>query len=143
MTWTQVDDNGNGSDKAFSFSIGSKGYVGAGLYVDGGDFWEYDPALNSMKVEEFSLQQNYPNPFNISTTIGYHLPKSYVVTLKIYDTLGNEIRTIYDDRFLYPGSGSVVWNGKDDSNNMVSTGIYFYKMRAGRFSKIRKLLFLK
>jgi hypothetical protein len=86
---------------------------------------------------EFELFQNYPNPFNPSTKISYYLPSGSFVTLKIYDNLGREIKTLVNN-YQNQGLHSITFDGKD-----LSSGIYFYKLKAGDISKTKKLILLK
>ena len=89
----------------------------------------------------FALQQNYPNPFNPSTTIRYELPEAAHVTLKIWNTLGQQVATLVDG-VEEAGYKSVVWRGEN-----VASGVYFYRIvaTAGRtsFTDVRKMLVLK
>ncbi|HEY9166163.1 MAG TPA: T9SS type A sorting domain-containing protein [Candidatus Kryptonia bacterium] len=85
----------------------------------------------------FSLGQNYPNPFNPSTVIGYQLSAVSHVTLKIYDVLGREVKTLVSERQA-AGSHSVTF----DAGGLPS-GVYFYRLQAGSFNAIQKLLLLK
>jgi len=86
---------------------------------------------------EYRLYQNYPNPFNNSTKITYQIPRDEFVTLKVYDILGHEIATLVNEDKA-PGSYSVTLNAAN-----LPSGIYFYKLTAGRFSKTKKLILLK
>jgi hypothetical protein len=88
------------------------------------------------------LLANYPNPFNPETIIKYQIPKSTDVTLKIYNLLGQEIRTLVDE-FKEAGSYEVYWNGKDDLGQTVASGIYLYQIQAGDFVQVKKMAFLK
>lgn len=95
----------------------------------------------------FALYQNYPNPFNPNTTILYDLPGDTRVTLIIYDILGREVRTLIDENIV-AGYHSVIWDGKDEVGQYVSTGIYIYRIHArgidgGSYSKNHKMLLLK
>jgi hypothetical protein len=92
--------------------------------------------------EQFALHQNYPNPFNPTTTIEYDLPKDAYVYLVIYDILGRKIRTLVSGA-QPAGYAEVRWNGTDDWGNKVGTGIYFYRIETGKFSKTYKMVFLK
>ncbi|MCC7158342.1 MAG: S8 family serine peptidase [Ignavibacteria bacterium] len=85
----------------------------------------------------FSLSQNYPNPFNPSTTIKFSLPKAELVTLKVYDVLGKEVAVLVNE-MKEPGFYNVDFNG----SNMAS-GIYFYRIEAGEFSAVKKLMLIK
>lgn len=90
----------------------------------------------------FELHQNYPNPFNPSTTIRYDVTKKTRVVMKIYNMLGQEVRTLVNG--VQPaGQLSVVWDGKNQAGQFVSSGIYVYRIEAGNFLKSRKMLFLK
>lgn len=94
---------------------------------------------NSSLPIGFSLDQNYPNPFNPSTVISYQIPVGSYVTLKVFDILGNEIATLIDE-FKQPGN----YNSKFSIQNyQLSSGVYFYQLKAGQFVSTKKLLFLK
>lgn len=91
---------------------------------------------------EFALLQNYPNPFNPETVIRYQIPKASHVSLKVYNALGCEINSLVDDE-MNPGYQQVIWNGKDNLGNNVGTGIYLYRMTAGDFVEVRKMIKLQ
>ena len=90
----------------------------------------------------FSLQQNFPNPFNPSTTINYDLQENTRVVLKIYNLIGHEIRTLVHEQ-QSAGFKSVVWDGKDNHGQIVTTGIYVYQLQASDKRDKKKMLFLK
>jgi hypothetical protein len=92
--------------------------------------------------EGFKLEQNYPNPFNPSTVIGYQLPINGNVRLKIYDTLGQEVKSLVDS-FQSAGEHYITWNATDNSSNPVSSGIYFYKMEANGISVQKKMILVR
>jgi len=92
--------------------------------------------------QEFELEQNYPNPFNPETTIRYYLPKDAVVSLEVYNVLGQRLRALVEG-FRPAGSHKVVWDGMDDRGNPMSTGIYFYKLRAGDVVLTRKMVLVR
>jgi hypothetical protein len=91
---------------------------------------------------EFALLQNFPNPFNPETTIQYNLSESADVTLQIYNVVGQVVRTLVAERQA-AGRYRVQWSGSDDRGVPVSSGIYFYKVSAGKFQDVRKLMLLK
>ncbi len=86
---------------------------------------------------DFKLEQNYPNPFNPSTTISFSIPVEGNVSLKIFNTIGQEIATIVSEN-LSAGIYSYKWNAKEQAN-----GIYFYKLTAESFSETKKMILLK
>jgi len=90
----------------------------------------------------YALSQNYPNPFNPETVIEYELPEESHVTLTVYNVLGQEIRRLENE--VKPGGYyKVVWDGKNEFGGQVATGIYFYRLEAGAFTSIRKMMILK
>ena len=92
---------------------------------------------------EFTLQQNYPNPFNPETTIRYNLPQTAEVTIAIYNQLGQKIRTLVNGQQQNAGYYSTVWNGRDDANRQVASGLYLYKITAGSQTLTRKMVLMK
>ena len=89
-----------------------------------------------------ALNQNYPNPFNPSTEISFAIPTARDVHLRIYNQLGQEIRTLVDNR-VKAGHHSYKWDGKTEHGLKVATGVYFYSLEAGDFSQIRKMTLVK
>jgi len=89
--------------------------------------------------ESFYLMQNYPNPFNSTTIISYYLPETANVKITIYNVLGKKICTIVDDK-KEKGYYSAVWNGLDDLSRKVSSGIYFYQLKAGNTVTDKKMI---
>ncbi|MFC1562801.1 YCF48-related protein [candidate division KSB1 bacterium] len=97
--------------------------------------------LNIPKV--YALHQNYPNPFNPETTIKFDLPGTSDVTLKIYNIIGQEIKTLINER-KNAGYHSIKWDGTNNFGTKVSSGIYIYRMKTNTgYVKTRKLVFLK
>ena len=93
-------------------------------------------------VSEFKLEQNYPNPFNPNTVISYQLPVTSNVTLKVYDILGNEIATLVNEE-KQPGTYEVEFNVGTSRNLSLTSGIYFYQLKAGSFIQTKKMVYLK
>ena len=90
----------------------------------------------------FELNQNYPNPFNASTTISYILKKSGMVTLKIYDLLGNRVTTVCEGE-QNPGLYDFSWDGTDSHKNPVPSGIYMIRLEFDTFVQTRKMVLVK
>jgi len=92
--------------------------------------------------EAYRLSQNYPNPFNASTEIRYQIPEEGYVNLRIFNTLGQEVRTLLDVE-QKASSCTVTWNGRDNMSGEVASGLYFCRLKAGEFSKTIKMVLLK
>ena len=118
------------------------GKIRAATYGRG--LWESRLNQTTVFVEEehkiptaFQLIQNYPNPFNPSTIIGYDLPKEGMVSIKIYDMLGREVKTLINEE---KSTGS--YNINFDASGLPS-GVYFYRLQAGSFTETKKLVLLR
>jgi len=85
----------------------------------------------------YSLSQNYPNPFNPSTVVRFSLSVVSNVVLKVYDVSGREVETLVNEQ-LQPGTYSTQWNA-----SAYSSGVYFYKIRAGEFTETKRMLLIK
>lgn len=90
----------------------------------------------------FSLYQNYPNPFNTTTEIAFEIPSRADVTLTILNILSQEVREIEIGE-KPAGRHTIIWDGTDDSQKSVSSGVYFYKIKAGMFASSKKMILLK
>ena len=109
------------------------------------DFWdqavgyvtEVSDKTDTKHVSYFSLSQNYPNPFNPNTTISYAIPENGFVSIKIYDLLGNEVKTLVNG-YKEAGMHSINFEG-----GRLASGIYFYRMQAGNFVKTKKFILMK
>jgi flagellar hook assembly protein FlgD len=99
--------------------------------------------------DKFVLEQNYPNPFNPSTTIKFHLPEDSNIHLVIYDILGRVVHSLVSDASYPAGIHQVDWDGTNEIGNHLSSGVYFYRMKAvpvngGKtFNDSRKLVYLR
>lgn len=99
---------------------------------------------NPPELQTHSLADNFPNPFNSSTSIAYTIPRNSNVNISIFNIKGQKVRTLVNDRMQEKGNHKTVWNGKDRSNNPVSSGIYYYKLNInGQTKAIKKCLMLK
>ena len=91
---------------------------------------------------KFDIYQNYPNPFNAETIVRYDLPKSEDVSIKIYDIMGREIFSEFYKK-QSPGENSFIWKGNSNMDVLVSSGMYFLQMSAGKEVKRMKMILLK
>ncbi len=92
--------------------------------------------------KQFALYQNFPNPFNPETIIRYDIAAKGIVSLKIFDILGREIKTLINTE-QNPGERSVIWNGENNNGTVVTSGVYIYVLESGDFRVAKKLVFLK
>jgi hypothetical protein len=110
-------------------------------WVNGGkSICSYMPTDVKESLDEFydyGLSNNYPNPFNPTTTIKYQIPEHNLVSIKVFDILGNEIKTLID-REMSPGKYEVSFDASG-----FSSGIYFYQIKAGDFNQTKKMILLK
>ncbi len=165
-TWLAAFGNGSGVgdssmfvhhsiDLLNTFSAGDLILVRFRLFADGGaEGWGW--AIDNLNIQDgvvsvddgpelprtFSLSQNFPNPFNPTTNINYTLPQTADVTLSIYNVLGQNVVTLVDEN-QKAGAYTVQWNGRNKFGNQVSSGLYFYRIKAGEFVKSFKMTLLK
>ena len=90
----------------------------------------------------YNLEQNFPNPFNPETRIYFSVPKTSHVKIVIYNSLGQMVRTLTDRQFE-PGRHVLNWDGRNDRGELVPSGIYFYRMKAGEYIALKKMLLVK
>lgn len=138
-----VKGNGNSNSlKQYSFTdnklIDGNTFKYRLKQLDNDGTFEYSKVLEVKIVpEKFTLEQNYPNPFNPSTTISYSVPFKEMVSLKIYDILGNEIRTLVNEE-KEPGKYHLQFDA-----SKLSSGVYFYHIKAGPFIETKKMILLQ
>jgi hypothetical protein len=101
-----------------------------------------DGSTEENKPTTFNLSQNYPNPFNPVTNFKFSLPQASHVKIEIFNILGQNVNTLVDED-MKAGSFAVDWNGKDQRGVEVSSGIYFYRIIAGDFSSVKRMILLK
>jgi len=131
----------------FSKSVGPTTKIGVGVEVVTNWKADWDGAKNQVASEEaipeaFVLEQNYPNPFNPTTTISYKLPRAETVRIIIYDLTGRQVRELLNES-KDAGSYTVQWDGRNQADQTVATGLYVYQILAGQFSQTRKMLFIQ
>jgi hypothetical protein len=101
--------------------------------------------VTGIEIEDpglLTLRQNYPNPFNPATTIAFWLPEKVEVVLAVFDVDGSLVKTLVAG-LLNTGIKEYVWDGTDSRGNAVSSGVYFYQLRAGGEELTKKLVILK
>ncbi len=142
-----VEGNGNSnSPKEYTFTdaatlSGVFSYRLKQIDLDGG--YSYSNIItvevigDMSTIKEYKLGQNYPNPFNPSTNIDYTVSSNEYVSLKVYDILGNEIATLVNEK-KEAGNYKVEFNAAN-----FSSGLYLYKIQAGTFTQVRKMMLLK
>jgi hypothetical protein len=89
------------------------------------------------------LNQNYPNPFNPATTISFEIKERNNILLIIYDVTGREVRRLIDNNEYEAGGHKIMWDGSNESNNPVSSGVYFYRLIAGEAVITRTMILMK
>jgi len=103
------------------------------------DEWEEEDGMPRLVNH---LSQNRPNPFNGTTTIAYSVKERSYVELKIYDTMGRVVKVL-ETGIKAPGTHEVIWNGRNRENRAVTSGVYFCRMRIDKFSRTRKIIYLR
>jgi hypothetical protein len=113
--------------------------IGTHVFKNGGDYFQFltnisgDPQITT----SFQLAQNYPNPFNPTTIINYELPITNYVDLSIYNTLGQKVATLVNEK-RKAGIHQVTWDASG-----YASGIYYYKIETGEFQDVKKMILLK
>jgi len=97
---------------------------------------------NMILQTAYNLTQNYPNLFNPNTFINYQLPQSGAVTLKVFDIFDREVATIVNQE-QEAGKYEVEFDGHSDEGQNLSSGMYFYKLRAGSFGETKKMILMR
>ncbi len=135
-------------DADFRFLVDKKAPVGrettltAAITSSDGQTWTKDITVSVGAPKDYKLYNNFPNPFNPSTKIAFELPKWSHVSLIIYDVLGRKVAEIAD-RDYPAGYSEITWNGLNGNGEQVSSGVYFYRISAGTWSAVKKMLSLK
>lgn len=118
----------------------ARNYGNLAVYTDGEEFVSNQP--QQIPISNTTLYQNYPNPFNPQTTIEFALKEPGNVELDIYNLKGQKICTLVDKN-LAADNHSFIWNGRDENNNPVASGIYFYRLQTAQQVITKKMMLLK
>ena len=129
-----------GDSRYFCSIHGATGGVGMSGIVHVTDVTKI-PDHNS-EVRNFEIHQNYPNPFNPSTNIRYNLPESDFVNLTVYNATGQRVKTLVNAN-QSSGSHAIKWDSRNNSGNLVSSGIYYYILKAGNEKVLSRKMILQ
>ncbi|NQV19601.1 MAG: T9SS type A sorting domain-containing protein [Armatimonadetes bacterium] len=136
------------------FTYQDTGYYSVKLVIhdqDGSNEYlreNYIYVINGSETNDYELEItnyvlcNYPNPFNPETVIKFSIKNEGNVKLEIYNSKGQRVRTLVNE-YLEPSYYSIIWDGKDNESKNVTSGIYFYKLKAGEFFEVKKMILLK
>ncbi len=130
--------------RCYRYAADFPGFVGKDL-TPGDPIETYNTVAVSDEdgeIVQFKLAKNYPNPFNPVTTIEFSIKERDLVTIIVFDMLGNKIKTLVS-RVMESGLTSVTWDSKDDSGSLVSSGVYFYSIQAGQYNQTKKMMLLR
>ncbi|MHB9040065.1 MAG: T9SS type A sorting domain-containing protein, partial [Melioribacteraceae bacterium] len=144
--WTKigfVQGNGNSnSPKSYSFTdepTGGKEFNYRLKQIDNDGMYEYSDIVTATleNISTFALEQNFPNPFNPTTMISYTIPKRVNVKLKVYDMIAQQVAELVNG-FQEAGHYQVTFDGSD-----LPSGVYFYKLEAGKFVEVKKFILVR
>lgn len=138
LTWNP-DTIGLGTNAIRSILQYAPGKYLVGTYFDG-VYYSETLVGNETEITDpsgFSLSQNYPNPFNSTTNMNYEMARGNFISIKVYDVLGKEIETLVNE-YKPAGLYTITFNG-----NNLSSSIYLYRIQAGSYSEVRKMILLK
>ncbi|MCA9734667.1 T9SS type A sorting domain-containing protein, partial [candidate division KSB1 bacterium] len=136
ITLTVTDNNGATDSDQVTITIGSGRAVGKGGIVDGAN--GYVNLFNG-----YELGDAYPNPFNPETKFTFSLGANEKVNLKIYNAIGQEIRTLINGVQMNAGAHTMRWDAKNNLGDHVPSGIYYVRIDAGQWHAMKKLSLLK
>jgi peptidoglycan/xylan/chitin deacetylase (PgdA/CDA1 family) len=144
-SWYYIRSEQNGKIDTLATSVTDSGRVVLVKVFPDGGILKLTPISTTevndqyLAVNQYKLYQNYPNPFNPSTTISYQLSKAGFVTLKVYDILGNEVSTLVNEE-----KPAGVYNVEFRMQNLeLSSGVYFYQLKAGDYVDTKKMILMK
>ncbi len=116
-------------------------YGGLGAVKASASLFDEEETASEL-ITSYELFNNYPNPFNPTTTISYQIPEAGRVSLRIYNMLGQLVRTLVD-REVVAGKHSIVWDGRNERGEFVATGVYLYRMEVAGVVRTKKLVLAK
>jgi hypothetical protein len=141
----------NGDADVAEISLRVKDELGGSVQVTEAYVWDQyhrtnvvdlGAAATKLLPKAFVLKQNYPNPFNPTTAIRYALPEASNVRLEIYNTLGQVVQTLVDEK-QEAGAYRITWDGRNEHGQEMATGVYIYRIVAGTFDATKRMLLIK
>lgn len=102
-----------------------------------------DDGFTIITPDDYELAQNYPNPFNPSTTIEFTLPINKAISLKVYNTLGQEVKTLISSQPYAAGTHQTQWDGTNNNGQQVASGVYIYQLKFGNFTKSKRMTLIR
>ena len=139
----KVKDNANGVGDLWLYNLTDDAVYAE---INSGKFSTINNGIRKISRSEipktFALEQNYPNPFNNQTEIVYQLPEAVFVNLSIYNSLGHKIRTLISN-IQEAGHYAARWDGKDEHGNVISSGVYIYRLETFKFNDVKKMMLIK
>ena len=135
----EVTDDIDGDPRDATFpDIGADEFVFGVIGIGQGD----DEIITAKIPKAYEIYQNYPNPFNPVTNIRYGLPRLSQVKIEIYNILGQKVRTLVDEQ-KEAGYYTTIWGGRNDYGAKVGSGIYIYRIQAGDFVRVKRMVLMK
>ena len=139
------DLDGDGMDHqdiVFTTGNGNEGTMPGIFVIEHDANVGVDSDLSTNVPATFALKQNYPNPFNPTTSIAYDLNEAGIINLTIYNISGQEVRTLVNE-YQSAGDYFEIWDGSDNQRNMLTSGVYMYRLEVNGFQKTMKMLLIK
>jgi hypothetical protein len=135
----EVTDDIDGDPRDDTFpDIGADEFVFGVIGIDQGD----DEIITAKIPKTYEIYQNYPNPFNPVTNIRYGLPRLSQVKIEIFNILGQKVRTLVNEQ-KEAGYYTAIWSGRNDYDAKVGSGIYIYRIQAGDFVRVKRMVLMK
>ncbi len=139
---TSNDLNGNGEPElliAYEDGDSLQNWI---VMIEGNGVTGFELNPGQKVLKTYTLKQNYPNPFNPSTTISFTIPSTEKITLKIYDMMGREVKTLINET-MPSGTHVVTWDGTDNKGTPMASGVYLYILKAGNHTLSKKMTLMK
>jgi hypothetical protein len=137
------DMDGDGSNELFITSRKTVDSEPIVVVLEWDDLTAIEIPVADLIPAKFTLEQNYPNPFNPETNISFSLSSRENVTLTIFNSVGEKIKTLIDNAYYSAGRNTVSWNGTNDAGGSVASGVYIYQLKVGYLKQMKRMMFIK